>query len=239
MDAIVWTVEKIADGLRTVMAIIKDFFDMDFKNTAMNKLLDDLDKRDRERANAAAGAANLQFENEKKAVEAVAVVDHKAIAEAHKERLRMIREWEREQKRAHDAAQRERLRAIEEAAKAERDARREFERELESARRDALRFFEDRANQTKRMREDVSRGPGAGMEIGSAESARFFADQVNRQIGASVVPDEAIVLERDVAKKTAELLIAQRESNARQKELLGLAERQLAVMQENGFRRIR
>jgi hypothetical protein len=89
------------------------------------------------------------------------------------------------------------------------------------------------------MREDVSRGPGAGMEVGSAESARFFADQVNRQIGASAVPDEAIVLERDVAKKTAELLIEQRESNARQKELLELAERQLAVMQENGFRRIR
>jgi tape measure domain-containing protein len=242
LNGVVWVIEKISDGLGLTFAWLKDIVSLRWNfedSVSVNKFLDMIEQRDRERANAAAGAANLQFENEKKAVEAVAVVDHKAIAEAQKERLRMLKEWEREQKRAHAAAQRERLRAIEEAAKAERDARREFERELESARRDALRFFEDRANQTKRMREDVSRGPGAGMEIGSAESAKFFADQVNRQIGASVVPDESIVLERDVAKKTAELLIAQRESNARQKELLGLAEKQLAVMQENGFRRIR
>jgi tape measure domain-containing protein len=238
MNGMVTVIEKIADGLGYAMALLKDLYNLS-GNENIDKFLDMIEKRDRERANAAAGAANQQFENEKKAVEAVAEAEKKAAEEALKERWRQNMEWEREQKRAHDAAQRERLRAIEEAAKAERDARREFERELESARRDALRFFEDRANQTKRMREDVSRGPGAGMEIGSAESARFFADQVNRQIGASVVPDEAIVLERDVAKKTAELLIAQRESNARQKELLGLAERQLAVMQENGFRRIR
>jgi tape measure domain-containing protein len=243
LNFMVKTIEKIADGLGYMLAVAKDVISsiQQFGTVRVEteKFLDMLAKRDRDRAEAAAGGAQIQFENEKKAVEAVAVIDHKAIAEAQKERLRMLKEWEREQKRAHAAAQRERLRAIEEAAKAERDARREFERELESARRDALRFFEDRANQTKKMREDVSRGPGAGMEIGSAESARFFADQVNRQIGASVVPDESIVLERDVAKKTAELLIAQRESNARQKELLGLAERQLAVMQENGFRRIR
>jgi hypothetical protein len=102
-----------------------------------------------------------------------------------------------------------------------------------------MRFFDERAAQTKRMREDVSRGPGAGMEIGSAESAKFFADQVNRQIGASVVKDEPAVLQKDIAKKTAELVIAQREANAKAQQQIELAQQQLAEMKENGFRRIR
>jgi hypothetical protein len=77
------------------------------------------------------------------------------------------------------------------------------------------------------------------MEVGSSEAVKFAADAINRTIAKTAVPDDPLLLQRDVATKTAELVIAQREANERQREQIELARQQLAEIKENGFRRIR
>jgi hypothetical protein len=53
------------------------------------------------------------------------------------------------------------------------------------------------------------------------------------------VQDEPAARQRDIAAKTAELLIAQREANAMQARQIELAQRLLTEQQENGFARLR
>jgi hypothetical protein len=102
-----------------------------------------------------------------------------------------------------------------------------------------MAFFEQEKQKRDQRREEIARGPGMGAEVGSAEAVRFAADAINASIAKTAVPEEPVRLQRDVARKTAEMLIAQREANARQEVQIELAKMQLAEMKANGFQRIR
>ncbi len=49
--------------------------------------------------------------------------------------------------------------------------------------------FDEREKRHRQLQADVAKGPGAGIEAGSAEAAKFLADQVNAELGAQAVPD--------------------------------------------------
>jgi hypothetical protein len=102
-----------------------------------------------------------------------------------------------------------------------------------------MAFFDEQQKQNEQRRADVAKGPGTGMEAGSAEAVRFAADAVNARIAGDAVPNDPAATNREIAAKTAELLIAQREANALADRQIQLAERQLKEMEENGFRRLR
>jgi len=126
-----------------------------------------------------------------------------------------------------------------ERRKARQEAEEAFQRELANARSAAMQFFDEQKKRRDAMRADVAKGPGAGIEVGSAEAAKFAADQVNNRIADKVIPQEPALLQRDLVNKTVELLLEQRAANARADRQIALAENQLKEMQENGFRRIR
>jgi tape measure domain-containing protein len=241
MNGMLKVIEKIVDGLRAMIALGKDisWTSVDAEMPAFNKLLDEMEKRDRDRADAEANKAALKFENEKKVIEAVAEVDHKAIEANEKERLKAVKEWERAQKKAIEESQRAQEKAIKDAAKLRDDAEKAWAKELADARKEAMKFFEEREKQNKKLREDVAKGPGSGFEVGSTSAMKFMADAANAQIAKAAVPDDPMLRNRDVAQKTAEILIATREANVKAQQQIDLAERQLREMQENGFRRIR
>jgi hypothetical protein len=154
------------------------------------------------------------------------------------------------EKKANEDAKKAAEDATKQAAKAATDREKELER-LEQMKEDAFtkdiqhaidaanKYFELEAEKAKKMREDVSRGPGSGMEEGSAEAVKFMADQVNAAIGAAVVPDMPTPGEQEIADKTEELLIEQRESNRKQGEQLEQTKLLLAAYKENGFKRVR
>ena len=64
---------------------------------------------------------------------------------------------------------------------------REANKRAEDALKAAERYFEDERKRQMKMRDDVAKGPGSGMEAGSAEAARFMAQQANQAIADSVV----------------------------------------------------
>ena len=159
--------------------------------------------------------------------------------EAQKAQLKAVEEWEKARKKAIDEAQRAQLKAIEEARRAQEEAAKAWQKELESARSEAMKFFEEREQQNKKMREDVSKGPGAGMELGSAAQIKFMADAANARIGAAAVPTEGEPTNREIVRKTIEMVAAQRAANETQKLQLDVANRLLQEAKENGFRRLR
>lgn len=114
-----------------------------------------------------------------------------------------------------------------------------FELEVDSAFQAARQFFEQERQRDAQMREQISAGPGAGIEVGSAGAAKFMADQVNAQIGAAVVPEKPTPGEKEIADKTRELLLAQRAANAEQARQSEVMREQLAELKENRFTRIR
>ena len=116
---------------------------------------------------------------------------------------------------------------------------RAFEKEVESAMTAATAYYEQQRKQDEQRRKDIASGPGAGMEVGSAEAAKFMADQVNRSIADAVVPEKPTPGEKEIADKTRELLIAQREANAKQAEQLAEQKKLLAEFRENRFTRAR
>jgi hypothetical protein len=96
----------------------------------------------------------------------------------------------------------------------------------------ARKALEEDAKRQKKMRDDVSKGPGAGMEAGSAEAAKFMADQVNAAIGAATVPDLPTPGEAELireAQRQLELLKKQEETQ----------QKMLEQIKQNGFARIR
>ena len=107
------------------------------------------------------------------------------------------------------------------------------------------------------MQQDIAAGPGDGSEFGSTESARMFADQINKSIADRVqlpMPEPPDVLPEDPkdftleqamdfddrlvteTKKQLLLLASQKEETARQTEKF---DRLIAAVESNGFKRIR
>lgn len=235
-EATIKLIERVATGLGFILAVVEDIINsistFSIDTTATNKFLDDLEKRDR----AQAAAAEKQIQNELgqkiKGVAEVAAAQKKADDTAWADRMK-----------AADKEFRERLKAIEDEQKAKEEARKKAEeawqRELADARKDAMAFFDEQQKKTEQRRADVAKGPGSGMEIGSADAIKFAADAVNASIAKTAVPNDPAVTNRQIAEKTVELLLEQRLANAMQEKQIALAEKQLKEMEQNGFRRIR
>jgi len=254
LKAIINLIDGISQGLGFTIAVWTDLinsisnFEIDM--TATNKFLDELDRRDRERANAANEAIGHEFQNRLNGVDEVAAAQMRADREAETARLKAIED----QKKAMEAAwklqqdniekeRKARLKAIEDARKAQeraaQQAEERFQKELEDARNDAMKFFDDQKKANDKRREDVAKGPGSGMEVGSAESVKFAADAANAEIARKAVPDLAAKTDGEIAAKTAELLVEQRHANEMQKQQIDLAKKQLEQMEQNGFQRFR
>jgi tape measure domain-containing protein len=254
LDILISLIDKLSTGLGYSLAVLRDvvstlkkgivFGDPD--RTETDKFLDMMQAR----ADAAKDNTNLEFAKRNDAVDGAKQNELRAAREVAAARMKAIEE----QKKAAEQAAKDhikeienqrkaRLKAIEDARKAQERARQQaeeaFDKELENARQQAMQFFADREKQTQQRREEVAKGPGAGMEVGSSEAVKFAADAINRTIAKTAVPDDPVLLQRDVATKTAQILMAQREANERHKVAIELAKMQLAELKENGFRRIR
>ena len=254
LDILISLIDKLSTGLGYSLAVLRDvvstlkkgivFGDPD--RTETDKFLDMMQAR----ADAAKDNTNLEFAKRNDAVDGAKQNELRAAREVAAARIKAIEE----QKKAAEQAAKDhikeienqrkaRLKAIEDARKAQERARQQaeeaFDKELENARQQAMQFFADREKQTQQRREEVAKGPGAGMEVGSSEAVKFAADAINRTIAKTAVPDDPVLLQRDVATKTAQILMAQREANERHKVAIELAKMQLAELKENGFRRIR
>jgi hypothetical protein len=211
LDGVVTVVEKIATGLGYILAIAKDVINslrqMELDTTATDKFLDDMEQRDRERAAAERDRGNMAFQAKKKEADAAMQAEKQAAAEMQKNRQKamqeqqkmMMEQWKQQQKNI-ERERAARLKAIEDARKAQQRAREQaeenFNRELENARRDAMAFFEQEKQKRDQRREEIARGPGMGMEAGSAEAVRFAADAINASIAKTAVPEEPVRLDR-------------------------------------------
>jgi tape measure domain-containing protein len=254
LDAVINLVDGISQGLGFAIAAVTDLINsvttFSVDTTEMNKFLDLLEQRERERAAAAKENANQEFQQKNNAINDAKNAELRAAREAAAARMKAMEEQKKAMEQAAkdqlkeiEKQQKARLKAIEDARKAQeraaKQAQDEFQRELESARKQAIAFFEERKKQNDQRRADVARGPGTGMEVGSAESVKFAADAFNMSIAKVAVPDEPMVLQRDVARKTAELLILQRQNNVQQEQAIQLARQQLTELKENKFTRFR
>ena len=254
LDAIVNLIDGISQGLGFAIAVVTDLINSvtNFKvdTTEMNKFLDLLEQREREAAAAKGQAINAEFEQRKAGVNEVAIAERKAAQEAASRQEEMLEK----QKRALKDAEDERKKRIEkEKADAEKavkqaqelqarvakERQEQFQRDMENARKAAMDYFAEQQKQQEQRRADVARGPGAGMEVGSAEAAKFQADQVNKQIGAAAVPDQPTPGETQIAWKAEQLFREQQATNAAAQRQLAVMESLLRETKENGFRRIR
>jgi tape measure domain-containing protein len=254
LDAIVNLIDGISQGLGFAIAVVTDLINSvtNFKvdTTEMNKFLDLLDQRDREQAAAKTQAINSEFEQREAAVNHVASAERKAREELQafqdeyikKERAAFEESKAKKQKEI-EKERAARLKAIEDAKReqerAAQAAEEQFQRDMENARKAAMDYFAEQQKQQEQRRADVARGPGAGMEVGSAEAAKFQADQVNKQIGAAAVPDQPTPGETQIAWKAEQLFREQQATNAAAQRQLAVMESLLRETKENGFRRIR
>lgn len=82
------------------------------------------------------------------------------------------------------------------STKEDQEAKRRFEQEekhreqmAKTALTAARKEFDEREKRHKQMQADIAKGPGGGMEAGSAEAAKFMADQANAAIGQAAMPE--------------------------------------------------
>ena len=254
LDAIVNLIDGISQGLGFAIAAVTDLINSvtNFKvdTTEMNKFLDLLEQREREAAADKAQATNSEFQQREAAVNHVAIAERKAAEEAMKARQAAVDAHKKAMEDAHKQQQKNvekeraaRLKAIEDAKReqerAAQAAEEQFQRDMENARKAAMDYFAEQQKQQEQRRADVARGPGAGMEVGSAEAAKFQADQVNKQIGAAAIPDQPTPGETQIAWKAEQLFREQQATNAAAQRQLAVMESLLRETKENGFRRIR
>lgn len=242
-----------AKGMAFVTALTQDFENIkkgEFNFEKTNAFLDRLEERERKLEADKAAAVNAEFEQRQAAVNHVAIAERKAAEEQAAMRAKTIEvqkkaiedAWKAQQKRIEDE-KKARLKAIEDARRAQeraaQQAEEQFQRDLESARKAAEDYFAQQEEKNRKRREDVSRGPGAGIEAGSAEAVKFAADQVNRQIGVAAVPEQPTPGETQIAWQAEKMFKEQQATNAKTDRQIALMESLLSEARENGFRRIR
>jgi tape measure domain-containing protein len=254
LDAVINLVDGISQGLGFAIAVVTDLINsvtnFTVDTTEMNKFLDLLEQREREAAFEKEKRTHEEFQQKKTVVNEVAIAERKAAEQAHDSQMKAIEDqkkakddWFKEQKQKYKDEQQMYKKAAEDRKKererAAQQAEEQFQRDMETARKAAMDYFAQQEEKNKQRRADVAAGPGAGIEVGSAEAAKFSADQINRQMSVEAVPDQPTPGEVQIAWKAEQLFKEQQAANA-------LATRQIAIMdsllreaKENGFRRIR
>jgi hypothetical protein len=157
---------------------------------------------------------------------------------AIKERIDAEKKAAEDAKKAAEDKAKEDKKRIDDAKKAMEEVEKSFNVEVSAAMKAASDYFEQERQRDAERRKAVAQGPSS-IEAGSAEAARFMADQANARIGAAAVPEKPTPGEKEIADKTEELLIAQREANAKQEQELQTMKLLLDEFKENGFRRVR
>jgi len=220
LDAVINLVDGISQGLGFAIAVVTDLINsvtnFTVDTTEMNKFLDLLEQREREAAFEKEKRTHEEFEQKKTVVNEVAIAERKAAEQLAAARAKHIED----QKKAMEDAQKQqqkniekenaaRLKAIEDAKKAQeraaQQAEEQFQRDMETARKAAMDYFAQQEEKNKQRRADVAAGPGAGIEVGSAEAAKFSADQINRQMSVAAVPDQPTPGEVQIAWKAEQL----------------------------------
>lgn len=242
-----------AKGMAFVTAVTQDFERMkkgEFNFEKTNAFLDRLEERERKLEKEKAQAITAEFEQKAAAVNHVAIAERKAAQEAMKARETAVEAHKKAMEDAHKQQQKNlekeraaRLKAIEDAKReqerAAKAAEEQFQRDMENARKAAMDYFAEQQKQQEQRRADVARGPGAGMEVGSAEAAKFSADMVNQQIGVAAVPDQPTPGETQIAWKAEQLFREQQATNEAAQRQIAIMESLLAETRQNGFRRLR
>ena len=223
LNGLVFTVEKLADGLGLVAAYGKDAYSSlsNFRLgdlTNVGKHLDMIRLRDmkraREQASEQEGQGEGQFEkqaNQAAAAQALTEKQRKARAEAAEAEKKQQAELAKQ----HAKTAADRIKEIEKIRKASEAA---FTRDVENALAAAKAHFASQKKADQDRRDQITKGPQAA-DVGSAEAARIIAEQRNKQLANRVVPQRETTQE-ELFAKTKELLIAQAAEAKRQAELL-------------------
>jgi tape measure domain-containing protein len=151
-----------------------------------------------------------------------------------REELKIAEEMKRKQDELAEAQKKQaedRKRQLEEIEAA-------FTKDIEQALTAAKQYFEQERQRDNERRKAVSAGP-TSIEVGSGEAAKFMADQANARIGAAAVPAKPTPGEAEIARKTQELLVAQRAANVAQDKELKTMQDLLVQFKQNGFKRAR
>jgi len=226
IDGVVYTVEKLANGLGAVVAVGKDIRgggiigmlsgDVDFKLPSLFKLLDDIEKRDAERQALLDNPPEIEgvLTAEERKADLIKKLDEdkesRALEMESKIAHEQYKRFQKEEDRQEELSIRQISRDIDDAAK----KRKLGERELEAAGKKAI-------IDADKMRDDVAKGPGSGMEVGSAEAAKYMADQVNAAI-ADAAPTQG-----------------EKEIIAKQDDQTKVLKDVLDELKQNGFKRLR
>lgn len=174
----------------------------------------------------------------------------KALQALYNKRFELEQQAAEKQKKRDEERQKLVLEDLDEQEKKAKEADDERKRQLEEADRklttlagtaikNAEAFFAQQRASLGKQREATAKGPGAGIDVGSAEAAKFLADQINAQIGAAAVPEIPTPGEKELiaeAKRQSEMLVQQERRNA---EMLETMKRSLEELKNNGFARIR
>ena len=158
--------------------------------------------------------------------------------ESIKERIDLEKKAAEEAEREAKRRQAENEKRMAEAKKKMEEVEKAFEVEVSQAMQAAQQFFEAERKRDEERRKAMSEGPES-MEVGSAAAAKFMADQANRAMAIDAVPERPTPGEKEIADKTRELLVAQREANVAQTKELETMKELLTEFRQNGFRRLR
>jgi hypothetical protein len=87
-----------------------------------------------------------------------------------------------------------------------------FTKDRDKANKMASQAAEEAQRRYGRLQDEVAKGPGAGMEVGSAESVRFMAQQVNAAIGAATLEDKPTAGDEAIVEQLKKLLDEQKQN---------------------------
>jgi hypothetical protein len=155
-----------------------------------------------------------------------------------KERMDLEKKASEEAKKEAEKAEKEAQKRLDDAKKKMEEVEKAFTVEVGDAMKAANAYFSEQRKRDEEMRKQVAKGPSS-MEQGSGEAARYMADRANAAIGAAAVPEKPTPGEKEIAEKARELLVAQREANAKQETQLATMKELLTEFRQNGFRRVR
>lgn len=254
LDDIVKLIQRVVDGLSLMVAFVRDTINTATSGindtTQIDKLLDRIEERERQAEIAKARAMDKGVQQREAAAKKAAAAEQKAAQEVERAQRKAIEQQKKEQEQAAkeekqriDDLEKQKLRAIENEKRArerqEKQAENQFQRDLENARRAAMEYFSQQIEKTKQRRADVAAGPGGGMEVGSAEAAKFAADRINRDISVAAIPEQATPGEAEIAMKAEQMYKEQQLTTQTMREQTRLLASLLTAAKENGFRRIR
>lgn len=187
-------------------------------------------------------AKNNEEEREKKRQAMLATeIDMKETASekaAKAERERDVEKAEREEKFAEAERERDLMRDLTEQER-ERDlAEKKKQDFLELSVKEANKFFEDEKKKDEARRKEIAKGPGSGMELGSAEAAKYMADQVNAAIGDTVVPENANPTQEQLVQEAGRQSIILEDANRKAEEQVKKLDELIEIQRANGWRRV-